>query len=48
MLKLRSRGFDRAQYYLAYIWWNMLIEFSKQIGKSLAKIIKTKENSRPC
>ena len=44
MLKLRSRGFDRAQY---YTWWNMLINFSKQIGKSLAKIINTKVNSRP-
>ena len=30
------------------IWWNMLIKFSKQIGNSLAKIINTKVNSRPC
>ena len=41
MLKLRSRGFDRAQYCLVDIWWNMLIKFSKQIGKkSLAKIMQ--------
>ena len=41
MLKLGSRGFDRTQYCLAwYPWWNMLINFSKQIG--LAKIINKK------
>ena len=29
------------------IRWNMLIKFSKQIGKSIAKIINTKVNSGP-
>ena len=33
---------------LLYIWWNMLIEFSKQIGNSFAKIINTKVSSKPC
>ena len=47
MLKLRSCGFDRAQYCLLDIWWNMLIKFGKQIGNSLAKIINTKVNSKP-
>ena len=38
MLKVRSRGFDRA-HVLLDIWWNMLIKFSKQIANSFAKII---------
>ena len=33
MLKIRSRGFDHAQY------WNV-IKFSKQIANSFAKITK--------
>ena len=45
MLSITLRGFERAQY---DIWWNMLIKFSKQIGKSFLKIINVKVNSKPC
>ena len=30
------------------IWWNMLIKFSKQIGKSFAKIVNAKMSSILC
>ena len=30
------------------IWWNMLITLSKQIANTLAKIIHTKVNTKPC
>ena len=43
MLNIRSHGFNRAQYLFLDMWWNMLIKFSKQIGNSFAKIIKTSE-----
>ena len=45
MLNRMSREFDRAQY---DIWWNIVIKLSKQIGNSLAKMINTKVNSKPC
>ena len=38
MLNIRSRGFDRAQYILLDMWWNMLIKFSKQTANTIAKI----------
>ena len=38
MLNIRSRGFDRAQYILLDVWWNMLIKFSKQTANTIAKI----------
>ena len=33
---------------LLEIWWNMLIKFIRQIGKSPVKMINRKMNSRPC
>ena len=30
------------------LWWNMLIEFSKQIANSFVKMINTKVSSKPC
>ena len=30
------------------IWWNTLLEFSKQIGNNFPKIINAKLNSKPC
>ena len=39
MLNIRSRGFDRAQYCVLDLWWNMLIKFSKQVVNTFAKII---------
>ena len=51
-MNIRSRGFDRTdmvEYMVEYgTYGAMLIEISKQIGYSFAKIINTMVNSKPC
>ena len=45
---LNIRGHVDLTVHNTNIWRNILIKFSKQIGNSFPKIIKTKVNPKPC